>query len=51
MNSNTHLVLIDMEKLEVSLPTQGGVRAQVRLGAPLQFQAGSGDFTLDHDED
>jgi hypothetical protein len=28
-----------------------GVRAQVRLGAPLQFQAGSGDFDLDHDQD
>lgn len=40
-----------MERLQVSPPTQGGVRAQVRLGAPLQFQAGSGDFILDHDEE
>jgi hypothetical protein len=40
-----------MEQLQVSPPTQGGVRAQVRLGAPLQFQAGSGDFILDHDEE
>jgi hypothetical protein len=27
------------------------VRARVRLGAPLEFQAGAGDFELDHDGD
>lgn len=51
MNSNTCLLLIDMDKLQVNLPTEGSVRAQVRLGDPLQFQAGSGDFILDHDEE
>ncbi|MBI2388482.1 MAG: hypothetical protein HYV09_02595 [Deltaproteobacteria bacterium] len=40
-----------MERLQVSPATQGSVRAHVRIGAPLQFQAGPGDFILDHDDE
>jgi hypothetical protein len=41
---------VHMDRPQVSPSSQGAVRAQVRVGAPLQFNAASGDFILDHDD-
>jgi hypothetical protein len=40
-----------LDHLQVAPTARDAVRAAIRVGAPLEFQAGPGDFALDHDEE
>jgi len=42
---------LHLEHLRVTPSARGGVRAEVRVGAAMEFRAGPGDFILDHDEE
>jgi hypothetical protein len=40
-----------LDQLRLVPSQRGAVRAQVKVGKPLEFSSGPGDFVLDHDDE